>query len=112
MNRLFGITFEERHDLPVYHPEVRVFTVTDEDGSEIGLFYIDFFSRDSKRGGAWMSSFVSQSDLLGKKPVIVNVLNNEAPAEGEPALISFDNVTTDRKSTRLNSSHVAISYAV
>lgn len=94
MNRLFGITFDERYDLPVYHPEVRVFTVSDEDGSEIGLFYIDFFSRDSKRGGAWMSSFVSQSDLLGKRPVIVNVLNNEAPAEGEPALISFDNVTT------------------
>lgn len=94
MNRLFGITFDERQDLPVYHPDVRVFTVSDEDGSELGLFYIDVFSRDSKRGGAWMSSFVSQSELLDQKPVITNVLNNQPPAEGEPALISFDNATT------------------
>ncbi len=94
MNKLFGITFEERDDLPVYHPDVRVFNVYDEDGSQIGLFYGDYFERDSKRGGAWMSSFVSQSRLLDKKPVIVNVLNIPKPAEGEPALISFDNVTT------------------
>ena len=65
-----------------------------EDGSQIGLFYIDFFSRDSKRGGAWMSSFVRQSGLLNHKPVIVNVLNNPKPADGKPALITFDNVTT------------------
>lgn len=94
MNRLFGITFEERGDIPVYHPDVRVFDVFDEDGSQIGLFYSDNFERDSKRGGAWMSSFVSQSHLLDQKPVIVNVLNIPKPAEGEPALISFDNTTT------------------
>ena len=94
MNKLFGIEFRERKDLPVYHPEVRVFDVLNGDGSQIGLFYIDFFKRDSKRGGAWMSSFVDQSDLLHEKPVIVNVLNNPRPAEGDPALISFDNATT------------------
>jgi peptidyl-dipeptidase Dcp len=94
MNKLFGISFEERHDLPVYHPDVRVFNVYDKDGSQIGLFYADYFARDSKRGGAWMNSFVSQSHLLDKKPVIVNVMNIPEPAEGEPALISFDNVTT------------------
>ena len=94
MNRLYGITFEERTDLPVYHPDVRVFDVYDEDGVQIGLFYGDYFARDSKRGGAWMSSFVIQSHLLDQRPVIVNVLNISRPAEGEPALISFDNVTT------------------
>jgi peptidyl-dipeptidase Dcp len=94
MKKLFGIEFRERNDLPVYHREVRVFDVLDADGSQIGLYYIDFFSRDSKRGGAWMSSFVRQSGLLNQKPVIVNVLNNPKPAEGEPALISFDNATT------------------
>lgn len=94
MNRLFGVTFEERTDLPVYHPDVRVFDVIDENGEQIGLFYGDYFARESKRGGAWMSSFISQSGLLEQKPVIVNVLNIEKPAKGEPALISFDNVTT------------------
>lgn len=94
MKKLFGIEFRERNDLPVYHREVRVFDVLDADGSQIGLFYIDFFSRDSKRGGAWMSAYVKQSGLLNQKPVIVNVLNNPKPAEGDPALISFDNATT------------------
>jgi peptidyl-dipeptidase Dcp len=94
MNKLYGISFEERFDLPVYHPDVRVFNVYDKDGSQLGLFYADYFARDSKRGGAWMNSFVSQSKLLHKKPVVVNVLNIAPPAEGEPALISFDNVTT------------------
>ena len=94
MEKLYGIRFEERDDLPVYHPDVRVFTVYDRDDSELGLFYADFFSRDSKRGGAWMSSFVVQSHLLDKKPVVVNVLNITPPAEGDPALISFGNVTT------------------
>lgn len=94
MGKLFGVTFRERRDLPVYHPEVRVFDVLDTDGRQIGLYYIDFFKRDSKRGGAWMSSWVSQSRLLDTKPVVVNVLNNPKPAEGEPALLSFDNVTT------------------
>ena len=94
MNKLFGITFEERNDLPVYHPDVRTFNVYDEDGEQIGLFYADYFERDSKRGGAWMNSYVSQSHLMDKKPVIVNVMNIPKPAEGEPALISFDNATT------------------
>lgn len=94
MNKLFGVTFTERKDLPVYHPEVKVFNVNNSDGSQIGLFYVDFFKRDSKRGGAWMSSFVDQSTLLDEMPVIVNVLNNARPPEGEPGLISFDNVST------------------
>jgi peptidyl-dipeptidase Dcp len=94
MNKLYGISFKERKDLPVYHPDVRVFDVFDLDGSQIGLFYADYFKRDTKRGGAWMSSFVDQSKLLHDKPVIVNCLNIPRPAEGEPTLISFDNVTT------------------
>ena len=94
MNKLYGISFRERHDLPVYHPDVRVFDVLDQDGSQIGLFYADYFKRDTKRGGAWMSSFVDQSGLLHQQPVIVNCLNIPRPADGEPALISFDNVTT------------------
>lgn len=94
MNRLFGVSFVERHDLPVYHPDVRVFDVLDRDGSQIGLFYADYFARPSKRGGAWMSSFVGQSRLLGKKPVVVNVMNIPKPVEGAPALISFDHAVT------------------
>lgn len=94
MNRLYGIRFEERFDLPVYHDEVRVFNVFNEDGSQLGLFYADYFSRDSKRGGAWMNSFVVQSHMKEQKPVVVNVLNIAPPASGEPALISFSNVTT------------------
>lgn len=94
MNKLFGVRFAERKDLPVYHPEVRVFDVFNGDDSLVGLFYIDFFKRDSKRGGAWMSSYVDQSSLLDEKPVIINVLNNPRPADGEPGLISFDNVST------------------
>jgi peptidyl-dipeptidase Dcp len=94
MNRLYGITFEERFDLPVYHEDVRVFDVFDEDGARLGLFYADYFERDSKRGGAWMNSFVVQSHMKEQKPVVVNVLNIPPPAEGEPALISFSNVTT------------------
>ncbi len=94
MNRLFGISFNERFDIPVYHPDVRVFDVLDEDGSQIGLFIADYFARDSKRGGAWMSSFVAQSNLLNQKPVIVNVMNIPKPVEGEPALLSFDHVST------------------
>ncbi len=94
MERLFGIRFEERFDLPVYHRDVRVFDVTDADGEALGLFYVDVFRRDSKRGGAWMSAWVSQSRLLQTRPVVVNVLNNPRPADGQPALISLDNVTT------------------
>ncbi len=94
MNTLYGIEFRERTDLPVYHPDVRVFDVFDKDGTHFAIYYVDFFKRDTKRGGAWMSSYVDQSRLLHEKPVIVNVLNIPKPAAGEPALISFDNVTT------------------
>ncbi|MEO8946646.1 MAG: M3 family metallopeptidase, partial [Gemmatimonadaceae bacterium] len=92
--QLYGITFAERYDIPVYHPDVRVFEVTDSDGSPLTLFYCDFFKRDNKNGGAWMDSLVTQSKLLGTKPVIYNVENYTRPAEGQPALLSFDDVTT------------------
>lgn len=94
MNQLFGITFEPRNDIPVYHPDVRVYEVKDVDGESLGLFYGDWFTRDSKRGGAWMSSFVSQSNLLGNKPVILNNMNIVKAPEGEPTLLSFDEVST------------------
>jgi peptidyl-dipeptidase Dcp len=92
--QLYGITFTERNDIPVYHPDVRVFDVTDADGSPLTLFYCDFFKRDNKNGGAWMDSLVTQSKLLGTKPVIFNVCNFTKPAPGQPALLSFDDVTT------------------
>lgn len=94
LNRLYGISFEERDDLPVYHPDVRVFTVKEADGENLGLLYVDLFERDSKRGGAWMSSFVSQSRLLEREPVVLIVLNIPPPAEGDPVLVPFDHVTT------------------
>jgi len=93
-HQLYGISFTERKDLPVYQPDVRVFEVTDKDGSPLGLMYFDYFKRDNKSGGAWMSNFVGQSKLLGTKPVIYNVANFTKPAAGQPALISFDDVTT------------------
>lgn len=93
-NQLYGITFKERHDLPVYHPDVRVFDVYDKDNSVLGLLYLDYFKRDNKTGGAWMNNFVQQSKLLGTKPVIYNVTNFTKPAKGEPALLTSDDVTT------------------
>jgi peptidyl-dipeptidase Dcp len=93
-NQLYGITFKERKDIPVWQPDVRVFEVFDKDGSPLGLAYFDYFKRDNKQGGAWMSNFVGQSKLLGTKPVIYNVANFTKPAPGQPALISFDDVTT------------------
>ncbi|MGA7713298.1 MAG: peptidyl-dipeptidase Dcp, partial [Rhizomicrobium sp.] len=93
-NQLYGLTFKERKDIPVYQPDVRVFEVIEKDGSTLGLMYFDYFKRDSKSGGAWMDSFVGQSKLLGTKPVIYNVANFTKPAPGQPALISFDDVTT------------------
>ncbi|MBO9510288.1 M3 family metallopeptidase [Erythrobacter sp. A6_0] len=93
-NQLYGLNFERRTDLPVYHPDVSVYTVFDRDGSELGLFYFDPYQRPSKRGGAWMSNFVEQSDLWGTKPVIYNVLNIPKAPEGEPQLVSFDWVNT------------------
>ncbi len=92
--KLFGITFKERTDIPVYHEDVRVFEVFDKDSSELALFYFDPYKRDNKSGGAWMGNFVEQSKLLGTKPVIYNVCNYTKPAEGQPALISFDDVIT------------------
>jgi peptidyl-dipeptidase Dcp len=93
-HRLYGLTFKERKDLPVYQADVRVFEVFNEDGSPLGLFLADYFKRDSKRGGAWMNEFVSQSALFGTKPVVVNNLNIPKPSLGQPVLLTFDEVTT------------------
>jgi peptidyl-dipeptidase Dcp len=93
-NRLYGLTFEERHDLPVYQPDVRVFEVFDADGSSMGLWYCDYFKRDNKSGGAWEDTFVDGSGLMGTKPVVYNVANFTKPAPGQPALLTFDDVTT------------------
>lgn len=92
--QLYGITFKERKDLPVYQEDVRVFELFEEDGTSIGLFYCDYFKRDNKSGGAWMDNIVGQSKLMNTKPVIYNVCNFTKPAPGQPALISFDDVTT------------------
>lgn len=93
-SQLFGIRFVERFDLPVYHPDVRVWEIFDADGEGMALFYGDFFARDSKSGGAWMDNFVPQSTLLGTRPVIYNVCNYPKPAAGKSALISWDDVIT------------------
>jgi peptidyl-dipeptidase Dcp len=92
--QLYGITFKRRTDLPVYQPDVMVYEVFDKDGSKLGLLYFDYFKRDNKSGGAWMNNFVGQSKLMGTKPVIYNVANFTKPAPGQPALLSFDDVTT------------------
>jgi peptidyl-dipeptidase Dcp len=92
--KLYGITFKERHDIPVYQPDVRVFEVFEADGTPLALFYADFFSRPNKAGGAWTSSFVGQSKLLGTKPVVTNTENITKPAAGQPALLTFTEVTT------------------
>jgi len=92
--KLFGLTFKERKDLPVYHPDVRVFDVMDADGKQLSLFYADFFKRDNKQGGAWMDTFVDQSGLIGTQPVVFNVANFTKPAPGQPALLTFSDVTT------------------
>jgi peptidyl-dipeptidase Dcp len=93
-NRLYGLTFKERKDIPVYHPDVRVFEVFDADGSSLALFYTDYFKRDNKGGGAWMDYLVDPSGLTGQKPVVYNVANFSKPAPGMPALLTFDDVTT------------------
>jgi peptidyl-dipeptidase Dcp len=87
-NKLYGITFKERHDIPVWQPDVRVFEVYDKDGSPLALMYFDFFKRDNKSGGAWMSTFVEQSKLLGTKPVVYNVENIPKPPAGQPVLLT------------------------
>jgi peptidyl-dipeptidase Dcp len=93
-HELYGISFNERHDLPVYHSDVRVFEVFDRTNRHLGLIYFDYFKRDNKNGGAWMDTLVPQSQLLGTAPVIYNVANFAKPAPGQPALVSFDDVTT------------------
>ncbi len=93
-HQLYGLTFKERHDLPVYQQDVRVFEVDDRTGAPLGLFYADYFKRDNKSGGAWMDNFVLQSKLLGTRPVVYNVANFAPPAPGQPALLSADDVTT------------------
>jgi peptidyl-dipeptidase Dcp len=93
-NQLYGLTFKERKDIPVYHPDVRVFDVIDHDGSQLALMYFDYFKRDNKAGGAWMGNFVAQSKLNGTKPVIYNVGNFPKPAAGQPALLTYDDVNT------------------
>jgi len=93
-NQLYGITFQERHDLPTWNPDMLTYEVFDADGKPMGLMYFDYWKRDNKSGGAWMSNLVNQSYLRGTQPVIYNVANFTKPAPGQPALISFDDVTT------------------
>ena len=92
--KFYGITFKKRTDLPVYHPDVVAYEVFDHDGKSLAIYYLDFYTRDSKSGGAWMSNFVDQSYLMGTKPVIVNCFNYQKPAAGKASLISFDDVET------------------
>jgi peptidyl-dipeptidase Dcp len=93
-NRVFGLSFKPRPDLPLYHPDARAWEVFDADGSPLGLFIGDFWARDSKRGGAWMNAYVPQSGLLGTRPVVGNHQNIPKPPEGEPTLMTFDEVVT------------------
>jgi peptidyl-dipeptidase Dcp len=93
-NQLYGVSFKARHDLPVYDPDIKVYDVLDKNGAQLGIIYFDYFKRDNKQGGAWMGNFVAQSKLLGSKPVVYNVANFTKPGPGEPALLSFDDVTT------------------
>lgn len=93
-NQLYGLSFKERKDIPIYQKDVRVFEVFDHDGSSLALFYCDYFKRDNKNGGAWMSNILNQSTLFNQKPVVYNICNFTKPADGQAALISFDDVTT------------------
>ncbi|MDR6115736.1 MULTISPECIES: M3 family metallopeptidase [unclassified Sphingomonas] len=93
-HELYGLTFKRRTDIPVYQPDVMVYEVDEANGAMLGLMYFDYWKRDNKNGGAWMSNFVNQSELIGTKPVIYNVANFTKPAAGQPALISFDDVVT------------------
>ncbi len=93
-NALYGITFHERTDLAGYHPDVRVWEVKNSDGTELGLFLGDYYTRDSKRGGAWMNSLVEQSGLLNTRPVVINNLNISKPPAGEPTLLTLDELRT------------------
>src|SRR5437016_5844550 len=92
--KLYGLTFKERHDLPVYQPDVRVFDVFDKDGQQLAIFIGDYYARPSKRGGAWMNAYIEQSELFGFKPVVANHLNIPKPPSGEPTLPTHDEVRT------------------
>ncbi len=93
-NQLYGLTFKKRTDLPVYHPDVTTYDVFNADGTQLTIFIADMYARDSKRGGAWMNAYVSQSDLMGLQPVVANHLNVPKPPAGEPTLLTWDEVTT------------------
>ena len=93
-NRVYGLTFKERTDIPTYHPDMRVFEVFDKDGQSMALFYGDYYRRPSKRGGAWMDAFQEQSRHWNQKPIIFNVCNNAKAPEGKPSLLTWDEVTT------------------
>ena len=92
--KLYGVTFSERPDITAYHPDVRVFEVTDDDGTAVGLYTLDLYTRDSKRGGAWMNALISQSELMGHPVIVTNNLNVPKPAAGETTLLTFDEVNT------------------
>ena len=92
--KLYGLTFKERKDLPVYHPDVRAWEVFDQDGKPLALFFTDLYARPAKRGGAWMNAYVSQSDLLDQKPVVANHLNIPKPPDGQPTLLTYDETRT------------------
>ncbi|GAA0784819.1 MULTISPECIES: M3 family metallopeptidase [Pseudomonadati] len=94
LEKLYGVTLKPRPDLPVYHEDVKAYEMFDVDGSSMAIFYADYFAREGKRGGAWMSSFVGQSTLLETKPVVVNVMNIKKAPDGEPTFVSYDEVTT------------------
>ncbi|MYM69626.1 dipeptidyl carboxypeptidase II [Pseudoduganella sp. FT55W] len=93
-NKVYGLSFKERKDLPVYNPDVRVFDVFDADGKQLAIFIADFYARSNKRGGAWMNAYVSQSSLMGTRPVVANHLNIPKPNEGEPTLLTYDELRT------------------
>lgn len=93
-NKLYGISFKERTDLPKYHPDTWIYDVFDKDGKRLSIFIWDPYARPSKRGGAWMNTYVAQSALLGEKPVVANHLNVPKPSEGKPTLLTWDEVTT------------------
>ena len=93
-HRIYGLNFKQRKDIPTYHPDMKVFEVSDKNGKPIALFYSDYFRRPTKRGGAWMSAFAKQSDKWGQLPIIYNVCNNAKAPEGQPTLITWDEVCT------------------
>jgi peptidyl-dipeptidase Dcp len=93
-NKVYGLSFKERKDLPVYNPDVRVFDVFDADGKQLAIFIADFYARSNKRGGAWMNAYVSQSSLMGTQPVVANHLNIPKPNDGEPTLLTYDELRT------------------